>query len=209
MKPILGTFRAQLLAALLLPAIFPGTALAESVKGTDALQLPYWKQTENRHEPERTCSLTSLAMVTDYLGLTDPAKNGRTPDFLFEQLNGVRQTVPALQDGFNTLAKKNGSDLRAYSKTDGTIEELREALAAGNPVIVHGWFTPSGHIVVVTGFNGRSYTVHDPNGRWDLKKWGGYDTSVSGEDMRYPRDAFELAINDNGTGDDLWLHIFR
>ncbi|KUJ84533.1 peptidoglycan-binding protein [Microbulbifer flavimaris] len=209
MKPFLSALRASAFATVLLPAFSFSSASVADSEGASHLELPYWKQTENRYEPERTCSLTSLAMVTDYLQLTDPAQHGRTPDYLFEQLDGVRQTVPALQEGFNTIAEHASSELRAYSKTDGTIQELQQALAAGHPAIVHGWFTPSGHIVVVTGFDGEHYTVNDPNGRWNLKKRGGYDTSVSGEKLRYPKDAFELAINDNGTGDDLWLHIFR
>jgi hypothetical protein len=38
---------------------------------------------------------------------------------------------------------------------------------------------------------------------------GSYDTSVSGKNQKYPRAAFESAINDNGMGNDLWLHIFE
>ncbi|GAA5524432.1 hypothetical protein Maes01_00989 [Microbulbifer aestuariivivens] len=194
---------------LLMPVPAHATQATTVAQAGAAPDLPYWQQTENRFEPERTCSLTSLAMVTDSLGLTSPDVNGRTPDYLFTKLGGVRQTVPALQSAFNSIAEAAGSQYRAHSKTDGTIAEVRQALNQGHPVIIHGWFTPSGHILVVTGFDGSHYTVHDPNGRWNLKKWGAYDTSVSGQGLRYPREAFERAINDNGSGDDLWLHIFR
>ncbi|MFI2810827.1 MULTISPECIES: C39 family peptidase [Microbulbifer] len=206
LKPTAGRFIQRWLPTLLMGLLPLGGSLAGDAT---TLKLPYWKQTENRYQPERTCSLTSLAMVTDYFGLTDPQTTGRTPDYLFGRLDGVRQTVAALQEGFNSIAAAAGSDLRAHSKTNGTISELRAALATGHPAIVHGWFTPSGHILVVTGFDGDHYTVHDPNGRWNLEKWGSYDTGMSGRDLRYPKEAFELAINDNGSGDDLWLHIFR
>ena len=198
-------------AALLFATVHlfsPFVSAAPQENGLATSGFPYWKQTENHFEPERTCSLTSLAMITDYYGLTDPGANGRSPDYLFRKFGGVLQTVPALEKGFNQFAKDQGSPLRVASKQDGTIEELRRALAEGKPVIIHGWFTPSGHIVVVTGFDGEHYIVNDPNGRWDGEKWGSYDTSVSGQQMRYTRKAFEYAINDNGTGDDLWLHIF-
>ena len=197
-------------ATLLVTAhLFTPPLAAETHTGEmPAADFPYWKQTENQFEPERTCSLTSLAMITDYYGLTNPRNNGRSPDYLFRQFGGVLQTVPALERGFNQFARDQGSPLRVVSKQDGTIDELRLALAGGQPVIIHGWFTPSGHIVVVTGFDGEHYIVNDPNGRWDGEKWGKYDTSVSGQQIRYSKNAFEYAINDNGTGDDLWLHIF-
>ncbi|MBY6191014.1 C39 family peptidase [Microbulbifer agarilyticus] len=171
--------------------------------------IPYWKQTENYYDPYGTCSITSLAMVTDHFGFTSPAANGRTPDYLYEELGGVLQTVPDLEWGFNQMAIRAGSSKRADSKTNGTIQELRDAVTSGKLAIVHGWFTNPGHIMVVTDFDGEYYTVNDPFGQWNLQKWGSYNSNVSGEGVRYPKDAFEYAINDNGTGDDLWLHIYE
>lgn len=172
-------------------------------------QLAYYHQLDNYYEPYGTCSVTSLAMVTDMHGFTDPAVNGRSPDYLYEELGGVLQTVPSLANGYNTMAIRAGSSKRAMSTTSGTITQLREALAAGHVAIVHGWFTNPGHIMVVTAFDGEYYTVNDPFGRWNEQKWGSYNSNVSGEGIKYPRAAFEYAINDNGTGDDLWLHIFE
>ena len=171
--------------------------------------IPYWNQLNNYYDPYGTCSVTSLAMITDYFGITDPNDNGRSPDYIYERFNGVLQTVPALKNGFNTLAQEAGSPIRNVGKENGTIAELRDLASQGIPTIIHGWFTQPGHIMVVTGFDGEYYTVNDPFGRWNLQKWGSYDTSVSGEGQRYPKGAFEYAINDNGTGDDLWIHIFE
>ncbi|MBE0379871.1 C39 family peptidase [Pseudoalteromonas prydzensis] len=171
--------------------------------------VPYYKQLNNYYDPYGTCSVTSLAMVTDMAGFTDPTVNGRTPDYLYEELGGVLQTVPALEWGYNEMARRVGSSKRADSKTNGTITELRNAVNAGKVAIVHGWFTNPGHIMVVTGFDGTHYTVNDPFGQWNLQKWGSYNSDVSGKGLRYPKAAFEYAINDNGTGDDLWVHIFE
>ncbi|GMG87623.1 C39 family peptidase [Biformimicrobium ophioploci] len=186
-----------------------GSTPVEPPTEPEPVATPYWKQTENYYDPYGTCSVTSLAMVTDFFGFTDPAQNGRTPDYLYEELGGVLQTVPALEWGFNEMAMRAGSSKRALSKTNGTIAELRAAVTSGKLAIVHGWFTSPGHIMVVTDFDGEYYTVNDPFGRWNLIKWGNYDSSVSGEGVKYPKDAFEYAINDNGTGDDLWLHIYE
>ncbi|UTA48373.1 C39 family peptidase [Simiduia sp. 21SJ11W-1] len=171
--------------------------------------VPYWSQLSNSYDPYGTCSITSLAMVTDFFGLTNPSSLGkRTPDYLYERF-GVLQDVPSLAWGFDTIAQEAGSPLRDVGVTNGTIAQLRQLASQGKPTIVHGWFTSPGHIMVVTGFDGTHYTVHDPFGKWNLQKWGSYNTSVSGKNQRYPAAQFEYAINDNGTGDDLWLHIFE
>ncbi|MEE2000346.1 C39 family peptidase [Alkalimonas sp. MEB108] len=172
-------------------------------------QVPYWDQKLNQSQPYSACSVTSLAMVTDYFGLTDPNALGqRTPDYLYNRF-GLLQTVPALVWGFNTIAQEQGNPLRNHGTTNGTIAQLQQLASAGIPTIVHGWFTSPGHILVVTGFDGSHYTVNDPFGVWNLQKWGSYDTSKSGKGVRYPKAAFEYAINDNGTGNDLWLHTFQ
>lgn len=170
--------------------------------------VPYFSQLDNQQRPHASCSITSLAMVTEYFGITQADDSGTVADALFDRF-GLLQTVPTLSQGFNTLAEEASSPMRAIGLEQGTLVQLRAEAAAGRPSIVHGWFTQPGHIVVVTGFDGDYYTVHDPYGQWDLQKWGSYDSSVSGANIRYPKAAFEHAINDNGTGDDLWLHLYR
>jgi hypothetical protein len=170
--------------------------------------VPYWSQLSNAVNPTGTCSDTSMAMVTDFFGLTNPTTLGqRTPDYLINRF-GVRQTVASLADIFNVLAVEKGSSLRDYGTVAGTFEQLRQRASQGKPTIVHGWFTNPGHIMVVIGYDGVNYTVHDPYGKWLLTR-GAYDTSVSGKNQKYPKAAFEAVINDNGMGNDLWLHIFE
>lgn len=168
--------------------------------------VPYWSQLANASNPNGTCSITSMAMITDFYGLTNATALGqRTPDYLNNRF-GVRQTVPSLADIFNVLAAEKGSRLRDNGTVAGTFDQLRQRASQGKPTIVHGWFTNPGHIMVVIGYDGVNYTVHDPYGKWLLVK-GSYDTSVSGKNQKYPKAAFESAINDNGMGNDLWLHI--
>ncbi|MDP4536628.1 C39 family peptidase [Alkalimonas collagenimarina] len=181
---------------------------SNSVSSDTTSTVPYFSQLDNQHRPHASCSLTSLAMVSSYFGITEATATSTVSDQLFERF-GLLQTVPALQQGFNTLALEADSPMRAHSLQNGTITQLQAELDAGRPVIVHGWFTQPGHIVVVTGFEDGHYIVHDPYGQWNLEKWGSYDSAVSGAGIRYPQAAFEYAINDNGTGDDLWLHLFR
>lgn len=173
--------------------------------------VPYWSQLSNAVDPYGTCSDTSMAMITDYFGLTNPAAlpggYTRTPDYLINRF-GKRQTVASLADIFNTLAVEKGSALRDKGTTIGTFAQLRERASQGKPTIIHGWFTSAGHIMVVTGYDGVNYTVNDPYGKWLLVS-GSYDTSISGKGQKYPKAAFENIINDNGMGNDLWLHMFE
>ena len=170
--------------------------------------VPYWSQLSNAVDPYGTCSDTAMAMVTDFYALTNAATLGmRTPDYLYNRF-GKRQTVATLAEIFNTLAAEKGSVLRDAGTTTGTFDQLRQRASQGKPTIVHGWFTNSGHIMVVTGYDGVDYTVNDPYGKW-LLTTGSYDTTVSGKGQKYPKAAFERVINDNGMGNDLWLHIFQ
>ncbi|MDN3920319.1 C39 family peptidase [Roseateles violae] len=171
--------------------------------------VPYWNQNSNAVNPSGTCSTTSVAMLTDFYGITTPSTIGgyaRTPDYLINRF-GVGQTVPALAAIFNTMAAERGSAVRDSGTTTGTIEELRARASQGKPTIVHGWFTSSGHIMVVTGFDGANYIVNDPYGKWGLVT-GSYDTSISGKGQKYPKADFDRVITDNGLGNDLWLHRF-
>ena len=199
----------SLLGALLLGCVclFSSVQAEESVELP--LEVPYFSQLNNTYEPAATCSITSMAMVTEYLGITNSAAQGvSSPDFIYQKY-GKLQTVDVFVKGFNELAEQANSPWRDNGTEAGTIAELRERAQNNLPSVVHGWFTSAGHILVVIGFDGEFYTVHDPYGRWNEKKWGGYDTAQSGRAIRYPREAFEFAINDNGEGNDLWLHRFE
>lgn len=58
--------------------------------------------------------------------------------------------------------------------------------ACGLPVVVHGDFTPSGHIAVVVGYDADGFVVHDPSGRWDGALRGSYAgrTATNGRFVR-------------------------
>ncbi|MDP4536654.1 C39 family peptidase [Alkalimonas collagenimarina] len=170
--------------------------------------VPYYHQLENLYQPTATCSVTSLAMVTDFFAITTASDDERVPDQLYQRF-GLLQTVPELTAAFNELATEAGIHAESTGLIDGTFAQLQQHVSSGLPAIVHGWFTPPGHILVVTGYDGDYYTVNDPYGEWNLERNGSYDTEASGFNIRYPKAAFEQAINDNGTDGDLWLHLFQ
>jgi predicted double-glycine peptidase len=56
--------------------------------------------------------------------------------------------------------------LYSSSGRDATRAELRQHLDAGRPVVVHGDWTGSGHIVVLVGYTETDWIVNDPAGDW-------------------------------------------
>jgi hypothetical protein len=67
---------------------------------------------------------------------------------------------------------------------NGTFEDIEESIDANCPVIIHGYFTRSGHIIVIRGYNEGGFYVNDPYGEYFSN---GYNTGVSGENLHYSR----------------------
>lgn len=64
----------------------------------------------------------------------------------------------------------------------GTFNDIRASIDAGHPVVIHGYFTRFGHIVVIRGYDEKGFFVNDPNGEYYDT---GYDTSKTGECLHY------------------------
>ena len=168
--------------------------------------LPYFYQYSNLNYPGSTCQNTSVAMVLAKYGW------GGVPDDIFN-LHGKNkaQSPSGLASVFNSMASSAGIPQRLQAVTNGTIQGLKALLAQGKPVIVHGFFTGFGHVLVVTGYSNGSYTVHDPAGKWNQQFKGGYpfgSNSTIGKGIQYSTSAFELAISStNGSNfEPLWYH---
>ncbi|MFH1572183.1 MAG: C39 family peptidase [Gemmatimonadota bacterium] len=144
--------------------------------------VPYFCQMDNALDPGGSCQNTSMAMVLAYYGA------GITPDTITARWGTDRaKTVGGWQDTFNELAAEHGLPVRDAGISDGRISQVRRQLEAGYPVVVHGAFGSGGHLVVLLGFDGDSYYVHDPAGDWLLGH-------PSGRYSRYPREAVERTI---------------
>lgn len=82
-----------------------------------------------------------------------------------------------------------------------TWKEVKDWLGRGNPCVVHGWFTKSGHIIVIRGFNAQGFIVNDPYGEY----WAdGYDTKAPGGGLTYSYHLMERCCGIDG---DLWIHF--
>jgi hypothetical protein len=171
--------------------------------------VPYFYQYDNTLYPSSTCQNTSIAMVLAYLGWT-----GKPDDITATWGKDHAQTPAGLAEVFNDYATKMGSSHVLTSHTDGTVQDVRDLLAQGEPVIVHGYFTSCGHVMVTLGFSGTHYLAHDPAGKWSEVFKGGYgagQTPTSGKAVSYAAAAFEAAIatSDGTTFEPIFYHELK
>lgn len=170
--------------------------------------VPYFFQYNNNLFPGSSCQNTSVAMVLAHLGW-----GGRPDDITGSWGKDFAQTPHNLSYMFNTIAGEEGLSGALQTTTNGTLEELRSALQGGRVVIIHGYFTSYGHVLVVTGYDGTHYTVNDPAGAWRQEFRGGYPWSsdTAGHGIRYRSEPFEAAIatSDGYTSLPLWYHTLR
>jgi peptidoglycan hydrolase-like protein with peptidoglycan-binding domain len=109
----------------------------------------------------------------------------------------------------NGLSRHSPDDLRkvliqyGYQdnfQPDAKWAEVKAWIDRGKPCITHGWFTQSGHIICIIGYNSNGWIVHDPYGEWHKD---GYDTQKSGANLLY---SYAMMKDVCGPDGDLWIH---
>jgi uncharacterized protein YvpB len=168
--------------------------------------VPYFYQYSNAYSPSSSCQNTSLAMVLSWLGW-----NGDPDDITGYWGTSYAQTPAGLAALFNTEASWAGLPDRMRAHTAGTISGMKALLDDGLPVIIHGYFTSYGHVVVVLGYDSTGYWVNDPAGTWNERFMGGYPYGwepTAGHAIHYDAGAFEAAVatSDGTTYLPLWYH---
>jgi uncharacterized protein YvpB len=170
------------------------------------LKVPYHSQLNNLEHPLGTCNVTCVAMVLKYYGIDsrtaqDINNDVQLEDVLFrkteewDQQYGYTGGVKSrhLPEFLQRLLREWGEEhgpgklQNTTFKNVTTETEIKQHLAKGHPVIIHGYFTNSGHIIVIKGYDEKEkvWICHDPNGKW-LGYQGGYaDENISGGDVRY------------------------
>ncbi|NJR24983.1 MAG: hypothetical protein HC786_23885 [Richelia sp. CSU_2_1] len=154
----------------------PGTpGQVTRVEGEVKLGVPFKSQLDNAFNPTGACNATSLAMALEFLGVKHSG-SGQFEDAIYQDLlaSGVH---PGTASAMVAIVEKYGKKDR-HSET-ATDDEIRKHLDKGKPVVIHGDFTRSGHIVCVIGYNPKGFLVNDPYGKF-LGKLGSYDNNASG-----------------------------
>ena len=175
------------------------TSISPSEKSAVKLKVPYLTQLDNVNNPHGSCNVSCVAMCLAYFG--HPARNAKTGKQLEDELyeyclnNGLSRHSP--QDLAKLISIYGYQDKFC---PDAKWDDVKKWIDQGNPCIAHGWFTRSGHIITIVGFNSKGWIVHDPYGEWF--SWG-YDTSVSGKYLTYSYGMMQKLCGHDG---DLWIH---
>ena len=178
---------------------------AESTTGR-VLAVPNLSQLDNTINPHGSCNVTCVAMCLYFLGM--PRRQGtQLEDELYrklEELGKSRHNPFDLQyligtyPGFKDIFRENGS-----------IHDIQTSIDAGNPVIIHGYFTASGHIIVIRGYDDNGFIVNDPNGEWFSS---GYDQTRRGEGLHYSYGMISRLCSPESQADpsNIWYHtVFK
>ncbi len=121
-----------------------------------SLDVPYFYQYDNRYEPGATCGITSTAMAINWW-----RANRVTPDALYLDYGKAQGQSPS---GIAQIYQWEG--LYADWTVTGTRAQIRAHLDAGRPVVAHGYWTGSGHVTAIVGYDGDDWIVNDPAGDW-------------------------------------------
>lgn len=166
------------------------------------LSVPYYDQLDNTENPYGTCNVTSLAMTLAYLGA-----RRQHPDIRFaDELNNYCED--------HNLDRHEPTDMvkvvEAYGYKDNfrktaSFEGVKEWLVQGNPVVMHGYFTHSGHIVCGIGYNSQGFIVNDPYGEIMYSPGNSYyDIYASGAGLTY---SYNLIYDTCCTDGEFWVHF--
>lgn len=161
------------------------------------LDVPFKSQLDNFENPYGACNVTSIAMCLAYFGAKSKNPKIQLEDELYHYMEqkGLSRHSPY---DLATVVRNYG--YRDNYTSAGNIEMARDHLAAGAPCVIHGWFTDSGHIIVLKGFDDKGFRVHDPYGEyWE----SGYDTAASGANLHYSYKLIRETCMQDGY---LWLH---
>jgi len=167
--------------------------------------VPYFYQYDNYYNKDGTCQITAMAMALKAYGAT-----GISPDAIYLRYNYSDAKEPAgWATMFNSEAVRLGLSVRASGTKFGSVSSMRSYLDQSIPVVVFGYFTSGGHIILTVGYNSTHYICNDPAGKWSQQyQYGGYsqNNSTEGKYVQYTRSNYEYAIATPAP--DFWMVSF-
>lgn len=179
------------------------SATVTAQNGTVQLAVPYLSQVDNSQNPFGSCNVTSIAMCLKYLGIQQTNSSKQFEDELQDWLEarGLDRHEP------NALAQAvAGYGCQDNFSTSATLDQVKQWLAQGNPCVTHGYFTSSGHIVAIVGYNNQGLIVHDPYGKWTE---GGYDRNDDSHPEKGKAVIYDYAMIQRTcmTDGQFWVHF--
>jgi Peptidase_C39 like family len=187
------------------PTIDEKPPISEPPKpGLVKLSIPYKSQLDNNQEPTGTCNITCLAMCLEFLKVSRRSSSGQFEDELYEYAldHGLDRHAP--QDLAKIVQDYGANDAFDYH---ATVKNVKSWLSAGNPAVTHGWFTRSGHIVALVGYDDTGFIVHDPNGEWSSSGYIRNDSSNNHERGKFQHYSYNLIERTCAADGEFWVHF--
>jgi hypothetical protein len=186
------------------------------------IKTDYQNQRNNKYRPGATCNLTSAAIALSVRGVKSNTPGLSLEDALFEcaERNGYNIHTP---DGIKSTVETYAPDILCSFTANGSIERIIAAINRDNVVVVHGYFTRSGHIVAVVGYDSDKKTliVDDPwgdciieNGKpvgYRLNNTTDDSENQPGNDSEFRFQTFASICSDSPESswqdiNDIWMH---
>ena len=127
-------------------------------------------QLDNSLHPYGSCNCTSVAMVIEFLtGFSRvPRAIDDQPYAQFEEKLLAYCDLMGLDRHEHHHLKQllEMCGVADIYREDGTADQVRRHIDKGLPCISAGFYTASGHIVVISGYNDEGFIIHDPYGEW-------------------------------------------
>jgi len=168
------------------------------------LKVPYYPQTDNYTNAERTCNSSSCAMCLEYFR-PGTLQGTKGDDAYVKRVFEIGDTT----DHTVQTRVLEGYGIKSHFSQNLTFADLDRELAAGRPVVIgilhRGPLSAprGGHMCVVIGKKGEDYIVNDPYG--DLND--GYSSDVyNGKGAVYKKS--ELKVRWCPNANDGWGRIF-
>lgn len=169
------------------------------------LEVPYRSQLDNLNNPTGSCNVTCLAMCLLYEGISGKDASIPFEDELYEYAlnHGLDRHVPG------DLAKiVNDYGASDDYKEFATIDAVKAWLASGKPAVTHGYFTSSGHIITLVGYDSLGFLVHDPNGEWYAEGYDRNDPNSNNEKGKFQHYSYDMITRTCiGTDNSFWVHF--
>jgi hypothetical protein len=174
---------------------------------TGVLKVPYYPQTDNYRDANRTCNSSSCAMCLEFLK-PGTLKGAKGDDAYVQKVFAIGDSTDhAVQ---TRVLESYG--VKSYFSYNLSFADIDKSLSIGKPVVIGILHRGSlsaptgGHMVVVIGKKGNDYVVNDPYGSLN----DGYTGSVTnGKGAVYKRSDLTYRWLENGKDKTGWGRIFK
>jgi len=141
--------------------------LKQSLPANVELSVPYLSQRDNVHASSETSQSTSLAMALSYYGVKPKTPGVQLEDELYQKYepDNVNHKETSNLNATTMVARAYGFE--AVVRTDITLEQVKQQLASGRPVIAYmlnGTNTPGASSVCFIGYTESGLIANDPWG---------------------------------------------